>query len=48
MLPFQTENGIPGDFPLVRSPFAHRANGSLSFFRLFTKKQMEATRLQPD
>jgi hypothetical protein len=27
---------------------AHRANGSLSFVRLFTKKQTEVIRLQPD
>jgi hypothetical protein len=33
MLPFQTENRQlkPRRFSLTRSPFAHRANGSLSF-----------------
>jgi hypothetical protein len=38
MLPFQTENGCPGDFSLIRLPIAHLANGSLSFVRLLTKK----------
>jgi hypothetical protein len=50
MLPFQTENGngSPGDFPLSIYPFANWANGSLSFVRLLTKKQMEVIRLQTD
>jgi hypothetical protein len=33
---------------LICLPFAHRANGSLSFVRLLTKKQMEAICLQLD
>jgi hypothetical protein len=44
ILPFQTENGSPGDFPYSVFPFAHRANGSLSFVRLFTKKQMKVAK----
>ncbi len=48
VLPFQTENGSRGDFPLLRLPFAHHANGSLSFVRLLTKKQTELFRLQTD
>jgi hypothetical protein len=28
----------PGRFPLICVPFAHRANGNLSFVRLLTKK----------
>jgi hypothetical protein len=30
------------------NPFAHRANESLSFVRLLTKKQTEVIRLQTD
>ncbi len=41
MLLFQTENEKPKRFSLIRLPFAHRANGSLSFVSLFTKKQTE-------
>ncbi len=37
----ETENGSPGEFPYIRLPFAHRANGSLSFVCLLTKKQMQ-------
>jgi hypothetical protein len=50
VLPFQTEKGKrkPRRFSLFRLPFAHRVNGSLSFVRLFTKKQTEAIRLQTD
>ncbi len=44
MLPFQTENRKrkPRRFSLILLPFAHRANGSLSFFFL-TKKQTEVS-----
>jgi hypothetical protein len=39
----------PGDFSYSFClPFAHRANGSLSFVRLFTKKQTEVIRLQTE
>ncbi len=40
MLLFQTENGRrkPRLFSLIRLSFAHHADGSLSFSRLFTKK----------
>ncbi len=50
MLPFQKENGKrkPRRFSLIRLQFARRANGSLSFTRLFTKKQTEVIRLQTD
>jgi hypothetical protein len=43
MLPFQTVNKkIEAQwFSLIRLPFAHRADGSLSFVHLFTKKEME-------
>ncbi len=46
----QTENGKrePRQFSLIRLPFAHRANGSLSFVCLLTKKQMEVIHLQTD
>jgi hypothetical protein len=33
---------------LIRLLFVHRANGSLSFVRLSTKKQAEVIRLQTD
>jgi hypothetical protein len=33
-------------FSLIRSPFVHRANGNLLFFRLLTKKQTKVIRLQ--
>ncbi len=33
---------------LICLPFAHRANGSLSFVRLLMKKQTEVIRLQTD
>jgi hypothetical protein len=48
MLLFQTENEKrkPRLFSLNSLPFAHRANGSLSFVRLFMKKQTEVIRLQ--
>jgi hypothetical protein len=50
MLLFQTENGKrkPRQFSLIHLPFAHHANGSLSFVSLFTMKQMEDIRLQTD
>jgi hypothetical protein len=35
-------------FSLISLPFGHRANGSLSFVRLFTMKQTEVIRLQTD
>ncbi len=38
----------PRRFSLVHLLFAHRANGSLLFVRLLTKKQTEAVRLQTD
>jgi hypothetical protein len=38
----------PSRFPFIRLPFAHRANGSLSFVRLSMKKQREVIRLQTD
>jgi hypothetical protein len=41
-----TENGSP--VSLIRLPFAHHANGSLSFVRLMTKKLAEVIRLQTD
>jgi hypothetical protein len=43
MLPFQMENRKRklGQFYLIHLPFANCANGSLSFVRLFMKKQME-------
>ncbi len=42
MLLFQTENGkrMPRQFSLIRLPFANRANGSMSFVRLFTKNNL--------
>jgi hypothetical protein len=43
---FQTKNGCPDDF--YRLLFAHRANGSLSFVRLLTKKQTKVISLQMD
>jgi hypothetical protein len=45
MLPFQTENGKskPRQISLLRLPFAYRANGSLSFVHLLTKKQNKET-----
>ncbi len=36
----------PRRFSLIRSLFAHRANGSLSFVRLLTEVQLEVIRLQ--
>ncbi len=33
---------------LMRIPFAHRTNGSLSFVHVLTKKQTEVIRLQTD
>jgi hypothetical protein len=46
MLPFQTENGMEAweNFSLKCLLFAHRANGSVSFVRLLTKKQTEQTK----
>jgi hypothetical protein len=38
----------PRHFSLIRLPFAHCTNGSLSFVRLLTKKQTEVIRLQTD
>jgi hypothetical protein len=38
----------PRHFSLIRLLFAHRAFGSLSFVRLFTKKQTEFIYLQTD
>jgi hypothetical protein len=38
----------PRRFFLIRLPFAHRANGSLLFVRLLTKKPTEVIRLQTD
>ncbi len=38
------ENGRPGDFSLILLPFAHCANGSLSFVHLLKKKQTEVIR----
>jgi hypothetical protein len=35
-------------FSVIRLPFAHRANGSLSFVRLSTNKQMKVIHLQTD
>ncbi len=45
ILQFQTH---PRRFFLIRLPFAHCANGSLSFVRLLTKKQMEVICWQTD
>ncbi len=47
MLPFQRKTEAQAIF-LNPLPFAHRANGILSFTRLFTKKQTEVSRLQTD
>jgi hypothetical protein len=43
----KTSNGKwkPRQFFLIRLPFTHRANGSLSFVRLLTKKQKKVIRL---
>jgi hypothetical protein len=41
------ENGTQAIF-LIHLTFAHRANGSLSFVRLLTKKQMEVIHLQTE
>jgi hypothetical protein len=43
MMPFQTENGkwTPRWFFLIRLPFAHCANRSLSFVRLLTKNKQK-------
>jgi hypothetical protein len=40
---FQMENRKwkPREFSFIRLPFAHRANGSLLFVRLLTKKQQK-------
>jgi hypothetical protein len=42
------ENGKwkPKQFSLIHFPFSHSANESLSFVRLFAKKQTEVTCLQ--
>ncbi len=50
MLPFktETENRKPRPFPLIRLSFAHCTNGSVSFVRLFTKKQTAVIRLQTE
>ncbi len=46
----ETSNGKgkPRKFSLILLPFSHRANGSLSFVSLLTKKQTEVIRLQTD
>jgi hypothetical protein len=44
----QSNGKRPRRFFLIRLPFAHRANGSLSFVRLLTKKQKEVIRLLTD
>ncbi len=43
MLPFQTENRKrkPRQFSLILLPFAHRANGSLSFFFLSQRRKQK-------
>jgi hypothetical protein len=48
IIDFSVLNGKrkPRRFSLIRSLFAHRANGSLSFVRLLTEVQMEVIRLQ--
>jgi hypothetical protein len=38
----------PRQFSLIRLPFDHHANRSLSFVCLLTKKQMEVIRLQTE
>jgi hypothetical protein len=38
----------PRRFTLIRLLFVHRANRSLSFVRLLTKKKIEVIRLQTD
>jgi hypothetical protein len=47
---WQTKNGKrkPRRFSLIPLQFAHRANRSLSFVRLLTKKPTEVSRLQTD
>jgi hypothetical protein len=49
MLPFQTENEErkPGRFSLICLLIAHCAKGSLSFVRLFTKKQIVVITYKP-
>jgi hypothetical protein len=45
---WKTENGSPG---VIQNPFtisSHRANGSLPFVLLLTKKLMEVIHLQTD
>jgi hypothetical protein len=44
----KTETEDMGKFSVIHFPFAHRANESLSFARLLTKKQTEVIRLQTD
>jgi hypothetical protein len=46
----QTGNGKrkPRRFSLIRLPFCHLVNGSLSFVRLLTRKQTEVIRLQTE
>jgi hypothetical protein len=41
MLPFQTENGSPGNF-LNCLPFAFHANGSFLFVRWFNEETSES------
>ncbi len=50
MLPFLMENGRqkPRRFSFICLSFAHRSNRSLSFVRLFMKKQTEVIRMQTD
>ncbi len=45
-----SKNGTrkPSGFSFISLPFAHCANGSLSFVRLWTNKQMEVIRLKLD
>ncbi len=38
----------PRQFSFIHLPFAHRAHGSLSFFHLLMKKQIEVIHLQTD
>jgi hypothetical protein len=45
---FKTKNGSPGKFSIIRLPFVNRANGSLLFVRLLTKKQTEDICLKTD
>ncbi len=48
LFPMENEKRKPRQLSLIRLLFAHCANGSLSFVRLFTKKSTEVNRLQTD